>query len=376
MGAVLPNQNHEHFMKQALALAKKAKGQTFPNPAVGAVVVNQEGEIIGQGFHPKAGEPHAEVFALNEAQQKQADLSQCTLYVTLEPCNHQGKTPPCTDKILSSKIKKVVVGTIDPNPLMSGKSIELLKQRGVELVVPVLQEECEKLIRGFKSAIINKRPFVTIKCAVTMDGKISTSSGESQWITSQEARRYAHELRSQHDAILVGIGTLLKDNPTLDARLFDESKKLVKVVLDPWLETPPDSQILKNAKAIVLFCDSFYSQSKKENLEKLGFNVIPVDRVTTDELNLEQMLRELLKFGVQDVFVEGGSKVLGSFLKNNLFDQMCYFMAPKILGDNSRSVFEGFTTATLSGAFEFNQMTVKKVGTDFVFEGLNVHRPH
>ncbi|MBK9293069.1 MAG: bifunctional diaminohydroxyphosphoribosylaminopyrimidine deaminase/5-amino-6-(5-phosphoribosylamino)uracil reductase RibD [Oligoflexia bacterium] len=375
MGEVLPHQFHEHFMKKALELAKKAKGNTHPNPPVGALVVDKNGNITGQGFHPKAGEDHAEVIAINEALKAQKDLSDCTLYITLEPCNHQGKTPPCVDKILESKIKKVVVGCVDPNPLMSGKSIEILKNNQIDVTLSSLNLECEKLIRGFKSIIKNKRPFVTIKCAVTLDGKISTDTGESKWITSHEARVYAHKLRFEHDAVLVGIGTLLRDDPLLDARLYDENKQLVKAVLDPWLETPVDAKLLTNAKEVIIFCDSINPDEKKEKLQNCGFKVVPVDRVTTDELDLNQILQSLLNFKVQEVFVEGGSKVLGSFLKYNLFDQINYFMAPKILGQNARNVFEGFTASSLKNAFEFQAMTVKKVGSDFVFEGQNVHRP-
>lgn len=356
MGEVQPD--FQKFMSQAIDLAKQAKGKTAPNPTVGAVVVSSDGEIIGSGFHPKAGLPHAEVFAIKDALTKTNDLSKCTLYVTLEPCGHFGKTPPCVDLIIENKIKEVVIGSIDPHPLMQGKSLAKLKDHGVNVTEGILTKECDKLIRGFKSVLLNERPFVTLKCAASLDGKISTVTGESKWITSEEARQYAHDLRAAHDAILVGVGTIVSDNPRLDARLGNKTKALTKVILDTRLTTPVTSQIFSTEGDVIIYCDENYSQKRKTDLELVGAKIVPLS-LFENRVDIAHALNDLRKKGIQELMVEGGSQVLQSFIRLQLFDEIKYFVAPKIISNQPE----------LSQSLMIQNMSVKKIGPDFIFEG-------
>jgi diaminohydroxyphosphoribosylaminopyrimidine deaminase/5-amino-6-(5-phosphoribosylamino)uracil reductase len=368
-------------MTNAVKLATQARGQTAPNPMVGAVVVNQQGEIIGRGFHPRAGEPHAEVFAIREAKAKTQDLSQCTLFVTLEPCNHWGRTPPCTDLILESKIKKIVVGVLDPNPLMNGKSVELLKNKGLIVEIEVAQKsDCEKLIRGYQTVSEKGRPFVTVKAATSLDGKIATSSGESKWLTNESSRALAHEERAQHDAILVGVGTVLADDPQLTARHDSKNEKLKKVILDSRLLTPPTARLFDSHSQVLIYCDPSYAGERRKLLEAVGATVIPV---AADEsfsepgfLNIKSVFADLAARGVQELLVEGGARVLGAIVREQLFDRMVYFLAPKILGSASRDVFEGLDISNLDQCVNLENISAKLIGKDIVIEGSRVHRPH
>ena len=293
-----------NFMEEALSLASKARGLTAPNPMVGAVVINSNGQIVGRGYHPRAGEPHAEVFAINEASSKLGDLKDCTLITTLEPCNHFGRTPPCTQLILKSGIKKVIVGTEDPSPLMTGKSITFLEEKGVVFEVGVLKEDCDKLIRGYKSVLERGRPFVTVKAATSLDGKIATAAGESKWITDEPSRALAHEERSQHDAILVGVGTVLADNPLLTARLSSKNDGLKKVILDARLLTPPSSKLFKSGSLVYIYCDPTYSGERRKLLEAAGAIVVPVPVDQHSEpgyLDIKKVFADLASRGVQDL---------------------------------------------------------------------------
>lgn len=365
------------FMKKAIDLALTARGATAPNPVVGAIVASPTGEILGKGFHPRAGEAHAEVFAINEAKLKTADLSDCLLFVTLEPCNHQGKTPPCTDLIFSSKIKNVFVGTLDPHPFMRGKSVELLRQKGCEVTVGVMETECRQIIRGFQSVLEKGRPFVTLKCATSLDGKIATASGESQWITDEPARTYAHQLRSEHDAILVGIGTVLADDPRLDVRYSQEVHPLTKVVLDSRLMMSPQSRLLKTAGEVLVYCDKSYAAARREELERAGAIVIPIERDLSKPalVNLSLVLKDLAIRGVQDLLVEGGGKVLGAFVKEQFFDRFIYIMAPKIMGSASRDVFEGFEIESLGESVRLENISARLIGPDVLIEGNRLCSP-
>ncbi|MDZ4677608.1 MAG: bifunctional diaminohydroxyphosphoribosylaminopyrimidine deaminase/5-amino-6-(5-phosphoribosylamino)uracil reductase RibD [Oligoflexia bacterium] len=365
------------MMQEALNLATKARGKTAPNPMVGAVVVTAQGEIIGRGFHPQAGQPHAEVFAINEAKTKSHDLSQCTLLITLEPCNHTGRTPPCTDLILESKIKHVVIGALDPNTLMQGKSLELLKQKGIEITSGVLQAECEKLIRGFKSVIKNGRPFITLKAATSLDGKIATSTGESQWITQEPARKLARQERSQHDAILVGVGTVLADDPQLNVR-DGSTHSLTKIILDSRLMTPPQAKLFSTPGSVIIYCDENYSAERKDLLEKTGALVVPMlndQQQTPGLLNLKIIFADLARRGVQELMIEGGARVLGAVAREKLFDRVLCFVAPRILGSTSLNVFEGLDVKLLNESIELENMTTRLVGKDIVIEGMRVCSP-
>jgi diaminohydroxyphosphoribosylaminopyrimidine deaminase / 5-amino-6-(5-phosphoribosylamino)uracil reductase len=365
----------KQFMAEAVRLAQQARGLTSPNPMVGAVVVSPLGEIIGRGFHPKAGESHAEVFAIREARKTHPSLTGCTIYVTLEPCNHFGRTPPCADLVLTSGISRVVVGAIDPNPKMQGKSIEKLRQNGITVDVGVLQDDCEKLIRGFKSVMTTKRPFVTLKCATSLDGKIATATGESQWITGSEARAAGHVERAEHDAILVGIGTVLADDPQLTARIDEKVSSLTKVIIDSQLRTPSTARIFKTPGRVIIYCSQFASILSRTELEKASATVVAVPSDGVNGLDLRAVLADLANQGVQELLVEGGAKILGGFAREKLFDRVLYFLAPRIFGSGSRDAFEGLRTESLSESIEIKPMNMRLVGGDILIEGVRACSP-
>jgi diaminohydroxyphosphoribosylaminopyrimidine deaminase / 5-amino-6-(5-phosphoribosylamino)uracil reductase len=368
---------NEVGMIEAIKLGSQARGMTAPNPMVGAVVVNEKNEVIGRGFHPKAGDPHAEVFAIRDAKTKQNDLSGCTLFVTLEPCNHHGRTPPCLDLVLSEKIKKVRVGALDPNPLMQGKSIQKLKDAGVDVKINIEGATAEKLIRGYKSVMLNARPYVSLKCATSLDGKIATRTGESQWITEPPARQLAHIERAEHDAIMVGVGTVIADDPQLNVRLDSAHAGLKKIILDSRLRTPVNSKLFSTSGPVIIYCDSQYSGERKLNLEKAGATIVPPPGSNAtgdhtfhkDSLDLNTVLKDLAKRGVQELMVEGGARVLGAFVREKLFDRLVYIIAPKILGSESRDVFEGLNIDKLKESVRLENISTRLVGTDIIIEG-------
>ena len=370
--------NLNQKMKRALELANRARGLTSPNPAVGAVVVSKSGEVIGEGFHPKAGEPHAEVFAIQEAVKNQSDLSDGVLFVTLEPCNHHGRTPPCTDLILKTGIKTVVVGEVDPNPKMRGKSLKLLTENGVDVIPPQflsadIRQEAQDLIRGFASVQQNGRPFITLKAAASLDGKIATSTGESKWITSPDARNLAHKERSQHQAVLVGVGTVLKDDPSLNIRINDEPEQItVRIILDSRLLTPPSAKLFSVGGKAIVFCDQFAPADRRLLLEQTGAQVIAVPSLVPGSLDLRAVLSKLVDLNIHEILVEGGAKVLGAFAREGLFDRLLYFMAPKILGSNALDVFDGLDISELKNSIQISQMVPKIIGEDILIEGRRV----
>jgi len=371
----MENLNLNQIMKRALELASQARGRTAPNPAVGAVVVNFNGDIIGEGFHPKAGEPHAEVFAIQEALQKHSDLSSCVLFVTLEPCNHQGRTPPCADLILKTGIKTIVIGEVDANPKMRGKSLKLLTEHGVDVIPPVMlsreiQNEARELIRGFTSIQQNGRPFITLKAAVSLDGKIATASGESKWITSSDAREFAHKERASHQAVLVGVGTVLKDDPSLNIRLKEqEPQTTTRVILDSRLLTPPAAKLFSADGPVFIFCDQFAPTNRRQALENAGAEIIAVPTQAPGTLDLHEVLAELAERNLHEILVEGGAKVLGAFAREKLFDRVLYFMAPKILGSHAIDVFDGFEVTELKNCIELSLGAPRILGQDILIEG-------
>lgn len=346
-------------------MAKQSRGKTAPNPMVGALVVDQSGIVVGRGYHPVAGGPHAEVVAIEDADRHGVDLSQCTLVITLEPCGFFGKTPPCLDLILDKKIPRVIVGTQDPNPKVCGQSIQKLRQHGVDVQEGVLESECAKLIRGFASALTLGRPYITLKCATSLDGKIATMGGESKWITSEFSRKEAHRLRSDHDAILVGIGTLLADDPNLTVRHGNESYRMTKVILDSTLRCSPGARVFQSKDSVLIYCSPEADLEKKLALENVGAQVIPIY-----PYNLKEVVADLAQKGVQDLLVEGGASVLGSFVRETLFDRMVYFMSPQILGDKALDVFQGVSPSTLRESVKLKDVETKMLGGDLVIEGV------
>lgn len=353
----------EIFMREALRIAKNAEGRTSPNPLVGAVIV-KDGKIVAEGWHRKSGTPHAEVHALNMA----GELAKnSTMYVTLEPCSHFGRTPPCANKIVESGVKKVFVAMKDPNPKVAGRGIEILKSAGIEVEVGILEDEARKLNEVFLKYITKKIPFVTAKFACSLDGKISTVGGESQWISCEESRKFSHHLRDINDAIMVGVGTVLADNPSLTTRL-DGGKNPVRIVVDSLARTPIDSKIVRDGQAkTVLAVTKNAPREKISELKNFGVEIIETDG---ERVDLNFLMSELAEREITSVLVEGGGTLHFSMLKENLVDKIFAFIAPKILGGkDALTAVEGAGFEKLSDAVKLKNFSAEKIGEDFLICG-------
>ena len=318
------------FMREALRQARKGLGRTSPNPAVGAVVV-RDGRILAKGYHRKAGLAHAEVEVLSKLGGR-ADGG--TLYVNLEPCNHYGRTPPCTEAILGSGLKRVVVGMNDPNPLVSGGGNEFLRQRGIDVTTGVLEMECRQLNEAFIKFVTSGRPFVAVKSALTIDGWTATSGGHSKWITNEKSRQFVHRLRDQVDAVMVGIGTVLADNPLLTARLKRTSgKDPLRIIVDTNLRTPLNAKILNHDSLsdTIIVVGSQVRDRELKRFQKKGVSTL-VCPMKTGMVDLAALMGILGKMSVTSLLVEGGSLIAGSMLRERLVDKFYIFKAPKILG--------------------------------------------
>ncbi|MEK4486226.1 bifunctional diaminohydroxyphosphoribosylaminopyrimidine deaminase/5-amino-6-(5-phosphoribosylamino)uracil reductase RibD [Psychrobacillus sp. FSL H8-0484] len=352
----------QDYMRLALDLAESAKGKTNPNPIVGAVLV-KDGVIVGTGLHRKAGEPHAEVHAFNMAGEH---AKGATLYVTLEPCSHFGKTPPCANLVKESEVRRVVVAVQDPNPEVAGRGIKLLREAGIEVEVGVLEDEAKRLNERFIHNMITGRPFVISKFAMTLDGKLAAHTGHSKWITGEEARADVHMLRHQVDAILVGVGTVLADNPSLTTRLPEGGgKNPIRIILDSELRTPLDANVMQTEVAETIIVTSLEADTEKVKLYKAkGVSIINVSR-EENGLSLQEMLEKLYKRGITDVLVEGGGAVNASFLRANLIDKYFIYMAPKVLGgSNSVTPFTGKDVDTMDAAMLVSFSEIEKFGED------------
>ena len=357
-----------HFMQAALREAKKGVGRTSPNPAVGAVVV-KDGKIVGKGYHRKAGTPHAEIHALHNAG---SAAHKSTLYVTLEPCNHVGRTPPCTQAILRSGIKRVIVGMIDPNPLVAGGGIIFLKNQGVEVISGVLAEQCEEINRPFVKHITTGLPWVMLKAGISLDGKIATRTGQSSWITNELSRRKVHQLRDHVDAILIGSGTAIHDNPSLTTRLpHRKGKDPMRVILDTKLRTSEDALLLtqKSSAPTVLFCRADADPRRVARLEQAGAIIKPIAVTKDENLDLAAVLQELGKMQILSVLVEGGSRVHGSFLRAGLVDQIFMFIAPILIGGDGISVSDALGFDVVQEAIHLKEVTSRKFGDNILIEG-------
>ena len=317
-------------MKEALREARKGMGRTSPNPAVGAVIV-RDGRIVAKGYHRKAGLPHAEIEALGKLGGKApGDV----LYVTLEPCNHHGKTPPCTEAILRSGLRRVVVGMTDPNPMVTGGGCEFLRQNGIEVVTGILETECRLLNEVFVKFVTTGRPFVVAKSALTLDGWTATSSGHSKWITNERSRQLVHRLRNQMDATMVGIGTVLADDPSLTTRLERRrGKDPLRIVVDTHLRTPLCAKVLNpESSAITLIVvKSDLRDDSREIFQKKGALIIPCP-IKAGLIDLDALMNILGRMSITSVLVEGGASIMASMLREKLIDKFYIFMAPKILG--------------------------------------------
>lgn len=316
----------EDYMRLAIELAANTNGQTSPNPLVGAVVV-KDNQIVGMGAHLKAGEAHAEVHAINMAGDKAKDA---TIYVTLEPCSHFGRTPPCANLLIKSEVKRVVIASTDPNPLVAGQGIERLREHGIEVDVGILRDEAERLNEVFFHYIATGMPYVTLKSATSLDGKIATVTGESKWITSEESRLDVHKYRHQHDGILVGVNTILKDDPELTTRLPLGGKNPIRIILDTNLRTPPGAKIVNDNKAPTWIIVG--KNVAAEKIAAMNEKYAKVIEMPFDGLNIRNVLKMLGEKGITSLFVEGGSQINGSFIKAKTVNQVITYIAPKIIG--------------------------------------------
>jgi len=356
----------ESYIQLAIEIAKKGMGNVSPNPLVGCVIVKNE-RIIGAGYHEKFGENHAEINAINSATE---NLEGSTLFVNLEPCSHYGKTPPCVDKIIEKKIKRVVIGTLDMNPLVCGKSAKKLKGAGIDVKVGVLEKECEKLNKFFFKYITKKIPYITLKAAQTLDGKIADYNGYSKWVSSVDSRRYVHSLRSKYDAVLVGAGTVAKDDPNLTVRLV-EGRNPIRIVLDTKLKLKNDQKIFRNNNdknlVVVTSEKSIGKKNKIKKLNSSGAKFILVKEDENGELDLKSTLKELGKLNIASILVEGGNKVFTSFIKHNLYDDILLFLTPKILG-NGVSAIGNLGIYDIRKAVKVKVKAVDTIGDDILVE--------
>jgi diaminohydroxyphosphoribosylaminopyrimidine deaminase/5-amino-6-(5-phosphoribosylamino)uracil reductase len=314
-----------YFLKKTFKLARKAEGFTSPNPLVGAVIVKND-RVIAQDYHKKAGLPHAEIEAINKAREA---VNGATLYVNLEPCCHFGRTPPCVDEIIKAKIKEVVIAILDPNPKMQGRSIKKLKAAGIKLKVGVLADQAKKLNEIFFKNMKKKLPFVAAKIAQSLDGKIATKTGQSKWITTDKSRLFAKSLRDKYDCVLVGINTVIKDNP----RLNGLKKVPYKAVIDPKLKLPFNSYLAQHARAQKLL---IFTSDKNKGVGRFpAVAKVFFIKEKNKRLPVKEILRELYKIGITSVFVEGGSETLGTFFDQKAVDKIYLFISPKIIGGSS-----------------------------------------
>jgi diaminohydroxyphosphoribosylaminopyrimidine deaminase / 5-amino-6-(5-phosphoribosylamino)uracil reductase len=357
------------MMRQALALARRGVGKTSPNPAVGCVIV-RDGVVVGRGWHKKAGTPHAEVHALKDAGELAAGAD---AYVTLEPCAHFGKTPPCALALMAAKVARVYVGMVDPNPLVSGAGIEMLREAGIEVETGLLEAECRALNLPFIKWIRTKLPYVVLKSALTLDGKSATANGDSRWITGDRSRREVHRLRGRMDAIMVGVGTVQKDDPLLTCRV-PGGKDPLRVVVDSRLNIPLHAALLgvhSTAGTLVATCSR--DAGRIEALRSRGAEILECEE-REGRVDLADLFEKLGARGVQSILLEGGSHLAGAALRAGLIDRCLIFLAPKMVGGAGMGLFAGDGVALMGDAIALEEMTVRRIGADLVVAGAPANR--
>ncbi|MCK5851699.1 bifunctional diaminohydroxyphosphoribosylaminopyrimidine deaminase/5-amino-6-(5-phosphoribosylamino)uracil reductase RibD [bacterium] len=351
-------------LKRAIKLAVKGKYSCSPNPMVGAVII-ADGKIVGEGFHKRAGEPHAEINAINDAKDK---TKNATLFVTLEPCCTHGRTPPCTEAIIKAGIKRVVIGTIDPNPLHAGKALDILQNAGIEVEL-INDPECEKLNENFNYFISTGLPFIHAKWAMTLDGKIATRTGNSKWISCDESRKLVHKLRAECDAIMTGSGTVLKDDPQLNVRLEGKWRQPIKVIIDSKCQTPLKAKILKSGAKTIIACGKNASLEKIRELENAGAKIIKISTGANNKIILPELFKKLAAENISSVFVEGGGSLLGAMFDNKLVNKATVFIAPKIIGGiESLSPVGGIGIGNINDSIELDDLHLKHIGCDIMLQ--------
>ncbi len=343
------------YMNSALGMACRGVGRTAENPSVGCVVV-KDGIVLARARTSDGGRPHAESTALQQAGD---DARGATLYVTLEPCTHHGQTPPCVEAIIRAGIKRVVIGTQDVDPRVSGKAQVILEDAGVQVTLDVCKEACNEVISGFKMRMTQKRPFVTLKAACSLDGKIALSNGKSKWITGGLARRHVHQLRSRHDAILVGIDTILADDPMLTTRLDGVEHSISRVVLDTYMRLHPSSNVVQTAKNTPVLL--FYTQ-KSEYYDILKDAGVQMHQIEVH--NVYDSLKVLAEQGINRLLVEGGRRIHSAFLRQNLCDELLLYRSPNVLGGDAKGLFEPFEIEDLSDRYQFSKINTQQLDQD------------
>lgn len=354
----------EYYMSTALALAKKGCGLVNPNPMVGAVII-KDNKIIGQGYHKKFGDLHAERNAINSCTTSPIGS---TLYVTLEPCCHYGKTPSCTEAIIKSGIKKVIIGSKDPNPLVSGKGIKILRENGIEVIENILEPQCKKLNEIFFHYIVTKKPFVVMKYAMTMDGKIATVSGESKWITGDMARLNVHKDRNKYSSIMVGVNTIIQDDPLLTCRI-DGGRNPIRIICDTNLTTPLKSKVVSTAMNIPTYIATCcYDIEKQKHFIDMGCKLIHVNK-KHDHVDLNELMTTLNSMEIDSVLLEGGGTLNYSAINSGIVNKIQAYIAPKIFGGSTAATpLQGLGIKNTKDAFMLKNSEITLLGTDILIE--------
>lgn len=367
----------EKYMRRAIELAKKGSGHVNPNPLVGAVIV-RDGEIIGEGYHECYGQLHAERNAIANAKKRGNSPEGSTIYVTLEPCCHYGKTPPCTEAIIEEKIARVVVGSDDPNPLVSGKGFQMLREKGIEVIPHFLKEECDAMNHVFFHYIRTGTPYVAMKYAMTMDGKIACYTGDSKWVTGEESRAHVQTLRNHYKGIMAGIGTVLADDPMLNCRI-EGGRDPIRIIADSHLRIPMDSQLVRTAgqQPLIVACLPDADEEKAAQLQEKGVEVLRIPGVTTADMTEEQkevislpvLMKELGARKIDGILLEGGGQLNESALQAGIVDRIYCYIAPKIFGGaQAKTPVEGQGLTRAADAWQFNRIGMQEFGQDILLE--------
>lgn len=367
----------EKYMRRAIELAKKGSGHVNPNPLVGAVIV-RDGEVIGEGYHECYGQLHAERNAIANAKKRGNSLEGSTIYVTLEPCCHYGKTPPCTEAIIEEKIARVVVGSDDPNPLVSGKGFQMLREKGIEVIPHFLKEECDAMNHVFFHYIRTGTPYVAMKYAMTMDGKIACYTGDSKWVTGEESRAHVQTLRNHYKGIMAGIGTVLADDPMLNCRI-EGGRDPIRIITDSHLRIPMDSQLVRTAgqQPLIVACLPDADEEKAAQLQEKGVEVLRIPGVTTADITEEQkevislpvLMKELGARKIDGILLEGGGQLNESALQAGIVDRIYCYIAPKIFGGaQAKTPVEGQGLTRAADAWQFNRIGMQEFGQDILLE--------
>ena len=352
--------SHKKYMDLAIRLAEKGKGLTSPNPMVGCIIVKR-GRIVGKGWHKKAGTEHAEILAIQDAGKKAINS---TMYVNLEPCSHWGRTPPCTERIVEAGVREVIIGTEDPNPLVDG--FKELKFRGLKTKIGILEKEAKKLNEVYMKYMRTKKPFIIIKVAMSADGRIATKTGDSKYITSKEARAYVHHLRTEVDAVMVGLNTVLRDNPELTPRLV-KGKDSMKIVVDSTLKIPKNCSLMKNPAKLIVATTSKASKNAIKKLQQKGVTII-ITKSKNGMVDLQDLVKQLGRHEIASIMIEGGSELNSTAIKAGVVDKIFIFTAPKIIG-NGLGAIGNLGINKIDKAINLKNSVAKKIGNDILIEG-------